>query len=1756
MKLSALLLALIMTVSLLPVSVFAAPAPDYDLKVLTFEDSDYKGGTNFAGQSDWSSLIDDPQYGGQLLYGPDGTGFTDENEAYTWSDDNNTCLTHKFPYNYNAYCYWGGGHAISNYSTGDIADYGGFQTQLTVYKAGVKGLSRTGGGHNGSNNFAVHYGYMDGSSYNKTEVLPALSFNDNVARVIDHMYVNNTTYALNCYIDGNDLTGKIGDDDWVKLVATGYNAAGEKTGTAELYLCNGPKNIIMDWTKWDLSCLGKVVKVDFNVTGSSDNGYGFSQPAYFAYDDVAVRFEKEPVVATEVQLSQTELTMTKGETAQLTAKVLPENTTDTLTWTSSAETVATVADGKVTALKAGTATITAACGSVKAECTVTVKEEAGPITVSVNGAPCTIEKVTDPSDSSKLIYRALAPYGSGVTINVKDASFLMVQDSKYGYINEEGANPFSLTAAQLEKLLVKNKGLAFTPADTSKIAYMSIMDAMAGATYDLYIELTREITPATGVTMNQDTLTLRSTQTAQLTAAVQPEDTTDTLTWSTSNDTVATVADGKVTALKPGTATITAAAGNVKAECAVTVLDPIPASAVVLDKTALSLYEGDIAALTATVQPEDTTVTTVTWTSTEKTVATVADGKITALKAGTTTITAACGDVKAECKVTVKAPTEPALVDGVYQIGLNSELVWFAKQVNSGKTGISCKLVNDIDLENINWTPIGNTKAFAGSIDGDGHTIKNLSVAYTVKGRESAYLGLVGRVTGTADSRLAIKNLTVEGRIDVTGSASFYSCYIGGVVGRGQYVDLSNVVSRVTVAIEKTVGNSGNVGGMAGTLINSNVTNCGNEGDVTGSSNLGGLVQQLYSGTMAGCYNTGKVTGSGTYVGGVLAYAKQATVKDIYNTGDVTSRKSLFGGLIGVMEKSSLTNAYNTGKVTATEGESGSASFGSAVGESENLTNVYYLEGTAAKGVGKGTGEATAKTAEELKAMAATLGESFKEDATGINGGYPVLTWQLGEVCQHTVTEVKNAQPPTCTTDGYTGDIYCKLCGAKISEGHAIAATGHKLTKTEAKAATCTEAGNSEYYTCSACGKYFSDAKGENEIAKDSWIIEANDHNMTKTAAKAATCTEAGNSEYYTCSACGKYFSDAKGENEIAKDSWIIEANDHNMTKTAAKAATCTEAGNSEYYTCSACGKYFSDAEGKNEIAKDSWVIEANGHNMTKTAAKAATCTEAGNSEYYTCSACGKYFSDAKGENEIAKDSWVIEAIGHDMTKTAAKAATCTEAGNSEYYTCSGCGKYFSDAKGENEIAKDSWIIKALGHVEVKDAAKAATCTETGLTEGVHCSRCNTVLKAQTETPALGHVEVKDAAKAATCTETGLTEGVHCSRCNTVLKAQTETPALGHSYKNGVCTRCGAKDPNYKPAAPTISTGFVASTGKPTVKWSTVSGAAKYQVYRAATRNGTYKLMGTVTGTSYTDESAYAGYIYFYKVRVVDAGGVKGNFSAIHSAICHCAKPVVSSGYVASTGKPTVKWSTVSGAAKYEVYRAATRNGTYKLMGTVTGTSYTDGSAYAGYIYFYKVRVVDAGGVKGNFSAIHSAICHCAKPVVSSGYVASTGKPTVKWSTVSGAAKYEVYRAATRNGTYKLMGTVTGTSYTDESADAGYIYFYKVKAVSKVRSAADSNFSAVVSATCHCAKPVVKITTSSGDPKLTWNAVTNASKYEVYRATSKTGTYTKVATTTAKSYTDKTAKAGTTYYYKVKAVSKVRPSANSAFSAIKSIKAK
>lgn len=272
--------------------------PYYELRILSFDDGTEKfapytiTGYDSATSSyydhtvtTWSDLIDTPEYGGPLCYGDMGYSGEMRGCDYHWSDEGNTYLASEFPVNYGSQVYWGGGHVVSHYASTDYTTYGTYEHQMTVF--GEEGA----GGRNGSKNFGIHYGYIDGSAYNMTEVLPYIYFSDGEARVIDHMWVNNSCYAISCFMDGNGLTAVIGEEDWVKITATGYDAEGTST-TTEIYLCNGPENIVTEWTKWDLSVLGKVVKVEFNILGSSDNGYGFSQPSYFAYDDVAVRFEK------------------------------------------------------------------------------------------------------------------------------------------------------------------------------------------------------------------------------------------------------------------------------------------------------------------------------------------------------------------------------------------------------------------------------------------------------------------------------------------------------------------------------------------------------------------------------------------------------------------------------------------------------------------------------------------------------------------------------------------------------------------------------------------------------------------------------------------------------------------------------------------------------------------------------------------------------------------------------------------------------------------------------------------------------------------------------------------------------------------------------------------------------------------------------------------------------------------------------------------------------------------------------------------------------------------------------------------------------------------------------------------------------------------------------------------------------------------------------------------------------------------------
>lgn len=465
--------------------------------------------------------------------------------------------------------------------------------------------------------------------------------------------------------------------------------------------------------------------------------------------------------------------------------------------------------------------------------------------------------------------------------------------------------------------------------------------------------------------------------------------------------------------------------------------------------------------------------------------------------------------------------------------------------------------------------------------------------------------------------------------------------------------------------------------------------------------------------------------------------------------------------------------------------------------------------------------------------------------------------------------EGSEAKEPTCTEDGYTAEMECSVCGeSKASE--TIPATGHVRTDwIEVQPATCTEAGR-EILVCRACRETI-----------DERTIPAKEHTIEEVEAKAATCVTDGNTAGAVCTVCG-FIPEGSAYT-------VIPANgEHNFVVISEMEATCGHVGK-KFESCSVCGEARVTETPKAEHPEDQIVDVV--------PAKDATCTAMGITAGKKCAVCG----------EIIELPQPVAKIPHTPENVADVPATCISKGKTGVVVCSVCGKTINSGTTTDMLRHDwsDWarteptctepgksvrtcnlcqkedkiVIPALGHQVVTDAAVAPTCTAVGLTEGSHCSRCNTILTAQQEVAALGHSYdvtvtaptctaegytthtcvlgddsyvdatvdalghdwVADASRniAPTCQETGSNAFV-CSRCgdrkretvdkadhiwgNAVYTAATCTengywtytctfgcgetrveetdPATGHHYENGVCTVCGAEDPNYSPDTP------------------------------------------------------------------------------------------------------------------------------------------------------------------------------------------------------------------------------------------------------------------------------------------------------------------------------------------------------------------
>lgn len=371
----------------------------------------------------------------------------------------------------------------------------------------------------------------------------------------------------------------------------------------------------------------------------------------------------------------------------------------------------------------------------------------------------------------------------------------------------------------------------------------------------------------------------------------------------------------------------------------------------------------------------------------------------------------------------------------------------------------------------------------------------------------------------------------------------------------------------------------------------------------------------------------------------------------------------------------------------------------------------------------------------------------------------------------HQHKEVRNAKKATCTEDGYTGDTYCKDCGAKLESGTVINKLGHTWDNgVITKEATETEEGI-KTYTCKTCGE-----------TKTEKIPVASHHWDQGTITKKATCTENGEKTYHcTDEGCDK--------------TWIetIPATGHQHTELRdKKTATCGEDGYSGDLYCKDCGQLISKGA----------VVKATGHSWDSgKVTEAATCKKEG-TKTYTCKNCGETKTESIPKTEHQWDNGKVT-----------KEATCKEEG-SKTYTCSICG----DTKTEAVPKKDhTW--------DEGKVTKKATCTEDGL-KVYTCRVCAETKEEVLKATGHQHTELRNEKKA-TCTEEGYTGDTYCTDCGELIKKGSVTEKANHNWQltkeeKATCEKDGSKTYTCADCKET-KTETIPATGHKFGDWQTVT---------------------------------------------------------------------------------------------------------------------------------------------------------------------------------------------------------------------------------------------------------------------------------------------------------------------------------------------
>ena len=696
----------------------------------------------------------------------------------------------------------------------------------------------------------------------------------------------------------------------------------------------------------------------------------------------------------------------------------------------------------------------------------------------------------------------------------------------------------------------------------------------------------------------------------------------------------------------------------------------------------------------------------------------------------------------------------------------------------------------------------------------------------------------------------------------------------------------------------------------------------------------------------------------------------------------------------------------------------------------------------------------------------------------------------------------------------------CSVCKTKVTLETIPATNEHKASDTwvTSKAATCAEAGY-EILPCVNCG-----------LEMDRKTIAQLPHGETELANKKdATCSQEGYTGDTRCKNC---------KTVITYGTKIAKTNHNPSDWKIRTVATFTKDG-LKYKECTVCG-----------IELETAVIPKLIHKFDDgKITKQPTCTEDG-IKTYTCTKCG----ETKEE--------IIYAKGHSEVVIPAVASTCTVGGSTEGKKCSVC----------SEVLVEPTALPKAEHKTTLVGHKDATFEEDGFTGSEVCTVCN-----QTINPGSVIPKLEATLKTPTVTGTVTNAGIQVS-WNTVENAQSydiyrrQYNASTKKWSGWSKIQTGYTETNYVDGAVvlgtnyrytvravngTVMSGYTSSATikynvTPTVKvanasngikvtWSTAANATGYTVYRSTYSNGKWsgwKNMGTAKAnkTAWVDKNVKTGVAYKYTVRAA-YGKILSSYNKSGASVVFLNTPAVKIANNATGMK--VAWSKVAGGTGYVIYSSqydpATNSWSkWSNRGAVNTNSWIDTAVQSGVTYKYTVRALNGKSLSAYVSS--GALMYLAQPTVT---IANASKGiNVSWSQSAGATGYTVYRseydAKTKKwSSWKNRGTATvdKSSWVDKKVTSGKYYKYTVRAIN---GNAKSTFVST-GGMIFLAQPTITVSKDTNSNVISWNAVSGATGYRVFRKANGETNWSIVATVKNTSCSDTNVNDESTYTYTVRA---------------------